>query len=45
MPAFDVVIRGGNVVDGTGSAPTEADVGIIGNRIAAVGRIAGSGAL
>jgi N-acyl-D-aspartate/D-glutamate deacylase len=44
MPAFDVVIRGGNVVDGTGSAPTEADVGIIGNRIAAVGRIAGSGA-
>ena len=44
MPAFDLVIRGGTVVDGTGSAPREADVGIIGNRITAVGAIAGSGA-
>ena len=43
MPAFDLVIRGGTVVDGTGSAPREADVGIIGNRIAAVGTIAGGG--
>src|SRR3954451_1706567 len=37
MPRFDLVIRGGIVVDGTGSAPREADVGIIGNRIAAIG--------
>ncbi len=43
MPAFDVVIRGGTVVDGTGSAPREADVGIIADRIAAVGAIAGGG--
>ncbi len=44
MPAFDLVIRGGTVVDGTGSAPREADVGIIGNRITAVGAVADSGA-
>ena len=44
MPAFDLVIRGGTVVDGTGSAPREADVGIIGNRITAIGAIPDSGA-
>ena len=44
MPAFDLVIRGGTVVDGTGSAPREADVALVGNRIAAVGAIAASGA-
>ncbi|MFL5283713.1 MAG: amidohydrolase family protein [Rhodopila sp.] len=44
MPRFDMVIRGGTVVDGTGSAPVEADIGIIGNRIAAVGEVAGGGA-
>jgi N-acyl-D-aspartate/D-glutamate deacylase len=44
MPEFDLVIRGGTVVDGSGSAPREADVGLIGNRIAAVGTVAGSGA-
>ena len=41
---FDLVIRGGTVVDGTGRAPIEADVGIKGNRIAAIGKIAGNGA-
>jgi N-acyl-D-aspartate/D-glutamate deacylase len=41
---FDLVIRGGTVVDGTGRAPIEADVGIAGNRIAAIGSIAGKGA-
>jgi len=41
---YDLVIRGGLAVDDTGtSAPFAADVGVIGNRIAAVGRIAGSG--
>ncbi len=44
MPAFDLVIRGGTVVDGTGSPPREADVGIIGNKIAAVGAVTGAGA-
>ena len=37
---FDLVIRGGTVVDGTGRAPIEADVGIKGDRIAAIGTLA-----
>ena len=37
--AFDVVIRGGTVVDGTGAAPVKADIGISGERITAVGEI------
>ena len=44
MPAYDLVIRGGTVVDGTGGAPRAADVGIIGNKIAAVGTVSGDGA-
>jgi N-acyl-D-amino-acid deacylase len=36
-PAFDVVIRGGTVYDGTGGAGRRVDVGIKGDRIAAVG--------
>ena len=40
---FDLVIRGGTVVDGTGKAPVAADVGVCGNRIAAIGEIAGKG--
>jgi N-acyl-D-aspartate/D-glutamate deacylase len=43
MPAFDLVIRGGTIVDGTGSAPREADVALIGNKIAAIGPITGAG--
>ncbi len=41
--AFDVVIRGGTVVDGTGMPPYPADVGISGGRIARIGRINASG--
>ena len=37
---YDVVIRGGTVYDGTGSAGRRADVGIRGDRIAAVGDLA-----
>src|SRR6185437_4901866 len=42
--AYDLVIRGGSVVDGTGSAPFEADVAVKDGAIAAVGRVTGSGA-
>ena len=38
---YDVVIRHGRVVDGTGNPAFFADVGISGGRIAAVGRVVG----
>jgi N-acyl-D-aspartate/D-glutamate deacylase len=44
LRAFDVVIRGGQVVDGTGRAPFVADVALRDGVIAAVGDVAGSGA-
>ena len=37
---YDYLIRGANVVDGTGSAPVRADVAIAGGKIAAVGDLA-----
>ncbi|HEX4018214.1 MAG TPA: amidohydrolase family protein [Frankiaceae bacterium] len=40
---FDVVIRGGTIVDGTGMAPYPADVGLSAGRIARIGRIAAAG--
>ena len=39
--AYDVIIRNGTVYDGSGSPPVQADVAISGDRIAAVGSIAG----
>jgi N-acyl-D-aspartate/D-glutamate deacylase len=36
---FDLLIRGGQVIDGTGTAAVAADVGIKGDRIAAVGQL------
>jgi len=35
---YELVIRGGLVVDGTGAEPREADVALAGDRVAAVGR-------
>jgi len=40
--AFDVLIRGGSVYDGSGSPPRRADVGLRGDRIEAVGDLAGA---
>lgn len=34
---FDIVLRGGSVFDGLGNEPVIADVGIIGERVAAIG--------
>ena len=44
MTNYDVVIRNGTVVDGSGMAGYRADVGIVGDRIARIGRIAERGA-
>jgi len=38
-PSYDVVIRGGTIVDGSGGTPYVGDVAIRGDSIAAVGRI------
>ena len=42
QPRFDIVIRGGTIIDGTGGAPFRGDVGIIGKHIARVGDLAGA---
>jgi N-acyl-D-amino-acid deacylase len=39
---FDVLIRGGRVLDGTGNPWVKADVGIRGDRIVAIGNLAGA---
>src|SRR5271163_1411938 len=36
---YDLVIRNGSVIDGTGAAAYPADVAIAGGRIAAIGRV------
>ena len=43
-PVFDVVIRGGTVYDGTGEPGRRVDVGLRGDRIAAVGDLTGASA-
>lgn len=43
VPEYDVVVRGGRVLDGTGAPPVSADVALRDGRIAAVGRVAGTG--
>ena len=39
---FDLIIRGGEVIDGSGQAPRRADVGVVGDRITAVGDLSGA---
>ena len=39
---FDLLIKGGTVYDGTGGPPARVDVGITGDRIAAVGKLPGA---
>lgn len=38
-PQYDVVIRGGSIVDGSGGAPYRADIGLIGGHIAIIGTL------
>lgn len=40
MTVFDLLLRGGTVVDGTGAPPRRADVGVLGDRILAVDDLA-----
>ncbi len=40
---FDLVIRGGMVVDGTGAEPVQADIAVNGDRIELVGEVTGTG--
>ncbi|MEM1702309.1 MAG: amidohydrolase family protein, partial [Desulfurococcaceae archaeon] len=39
---FDLIIKNGIVVDGSGSPPFRADIGILGDRIWKIGNLAGS---
>ncbi|MFN2445191.1 MAG: amidohydrolase family protein [Vicinamibacterales bacterium] len=40
-PEFDLIVRGGQVLDGTGGEARRVDVGVNGNRITAVGDLTG----
>jgi N-acyl-D-amino-acid deacylase len=40
MATFDLLLRGGMVIDGTGDAARRADVGVLGDRIVAIGDLA-----
>ena len=43
MSDYDLVVRGGEIADGRGSALFAGDIAVAGGRIAAVGTVAGSG--
>ncbi len=43
-PRYDLLIRGGRLIDGTGAPAREADLAVAGGRIAALGAIAGEAA-
>ncbi len=41
-PAYDLIIRGGTIYDGSGKPPVVGDVAISGDRVVAVGKVEGS---
>ena len=41
MTTFDLIVRNGSVVDGTGSSMVRADVGVLGDRVSAIGDLHG----
>jgi len=43
MTTFDLVIRGGDVIDGTGAAARRADIGVVDGTIVEIGSISGRG--
>ncbi|NNE09729.1 MAG: D-aminoacylase [Gemmatimonadetes bacterium] len=43
-PEYDLVLRGGLVYDGTGTAPVRADVGVKNDRVVAIGDLSGAAA-
>ena len=43
QPAYDLVIRGGRLLDGAGNPWVSGDVAIEGGRIARIGRVTGRG--
>ena len=43
-PRFDLIVRGGDVIDGSGQPARRADVGIAGDRITAIGDLASAAA-
>jgi len=43
MPDYDLIIRNGTIIDGAGSPGRRGDIGVRGDRIAAVGEVNGSG--
>jgi N-acyl-D-amino-acid deacylase len=40
QPSLDVILRGGEIIDGTGAARSKADIGIRGGRIVSIGNLA-----
>jgi N-acyl-D-aspartate/D-glutamate deacylase len=44
MADFDLLIRGGTIIDGSGAEPFMGDVAVRGDRIVAIGNVAGSAA-
>ena len=43
-PRYDLIVRGGEVIDGSGQPPRRADVGVAGDRITAIGDLASASA-